>query len=102
MKNNILKVTESVRALGIILDKKLKYDLRITQTENKSKWAKTFRSVGTFKVLYCALIRSHMEFGVLMWNPELKKHSDALEKIQRRFFRYVYLRVFQPAEILQT
>ena len=61
----------------------------------KCENTKTFRDIRTFKILYCALIRSHMEFGVLVWNPVQKKHSDAMEKIQRRFLRYVYLRTFE-------
>ena len=46
-------------------------------------------------ILYYALVRSHMESGSLIWNPVLKKHSEALENIQRRFLKYVYSRIFQ-------
>ena len=45
-----------------------------------------------------------MEFLALVWNPVLNEHSDALEKIQCRLLRYVYLWVFQyyPADINYT
>jgi len=98
--NAILQTTDSVKDLGIILDKKLNYDYHITQTITKSKRAMGFvlrntkfpKDVTTLKILYCALV---MEFGALVWNPVLKKHSDALEKVQRWFLRWAYFKVFQ-------
>ena len=49
----------------------------------------------TIKILYYALVWSHMETGSLVWDPVLKKHSEAIEKIQCRFLKYIYLWVFQ-------
>ena len=34
--------------------------------------------------LYCALVRPHVEYGVEIWFPYLKRQSVAVEKVQRR------------------
>ena len=72
------EIRKSKRAMGFVL-----------------RNSKTFRGIRTFRILYCALTRSHMKFGVLVWNPVLRKHSNALEKIQHWFLRYLYLRICQ-------
>jgi len=61
----------------------------------------SFTGARTFLTLYCAFVRSQIEFGTLIWNPILQKYSEALEKIQRRFLKYTYYRIFQyyPSDI---
>ena len=43
-----------------------------------------FLGIKTFKILYTALVRPHVEHANQVWNPHLKKHIDLLEKIQRK------------------
>ncbi|KAI5631806.1 hypothetical protein NE865_15475 [Phthorimaea operculella] len=44
--------------------------------------------------LYNALVRSKLEFGAMVWNPHETKYSTMLEKIQNKFLRYLYLKMY--------
>jgi hypothetical protein len=41
------------------------------------------------RVAYISLIRSLLEYSSIVWDPHLKKHKDALERIQRRAARWI-------------
>lgn len=51
-----------------------------------------FRNVSTFKLLYFALVRSKLEYGCTVWNPQSDSQSLIIERIQKRFLRYMYFR----------
>ena len=36
----------------------------------------------TFKLLYTALVWSHLEYANQVWCPRLKKHIEAIENVQ--------------------
>ena len=61
------------------------------------------RNSRTFTDEYCTARLSGPSWS-LVWNPALKKHSDALKKIQCRFLGYIYLRIFQyyPTDVTDT
>ena len=40
-----------------------------------------------FLKLYKALVRPHLEYGNIVWNPFLKRQSIAIERVQRRATR---------------
>jgi len=52
-----------------------------------------FRNIQTMKTLYYAYVRSHLEFGMLVWDPITKTQTKAIEKIQRYFLKVLYLPV---------
>ena len=39
------------------------------------------------KILYVALVRPRLDYGVQIWNPFLQKNLDILERIQNRATR---------------
>ena len=39
------------------------------------------------KLLYCSLVRPHLEFASSVWSPQLKGNIDKLEKVQKRATR---------------
>ena len=47
---------------------------------------RTFKHLNNeiFIPLYKALVRPHLEYGNVIWNPILEKHIEAIEKVQRR------------------
>ena len=77
--------------LGITFDNKLSFDTHINATINKANQMigvikRTFDYLGKdiFLKLYKALVRSHLEYGNIIWHPYLKRQSIAIEKVQRR------------------
>ena len=103
MNEETLRVIDEVKDLGIILDERLYFDTHINEVIRRSKRAMgfvlrnaaAFRGTRTLLRLYNAFIRSQMEYGILIWNPVLKKYSDGLESIQRRFLKFTYMKIFQ-------
>lgn len=49
----------------------------------------SFTNIRTLRALYCALVRSRLEYGAIVWNPLLKCEIQALESVQRRFLKFI-------------
>lgn len=54
---------------------------------------KQFSNVNTLKTLYFSLIRSKIEYGATIWNPIYNVHSESIERIQRKFIKYLAFKV---------
>ena len=54
-----------------------------------SKRAFKYLDKDAMLTIYKALIRPHLEYGNIIWSPKLKKHSKALEKIQRKMTKLI-------------
>ena len=88
---NELENVEEVRDLGIIVDTKLKFKKHISTKVNKANqmWGtikRTFKHMNSyiFKKLFCAHVRSHLEYAVQFWSPYLRKDINLVESVQRR------------------
>lgn len=84
-----------IRDLGITLDSKLTFNLHIDNICKKAykslgmilRIGKPFRRPFTYKVLYSSYVRSLLEFGSVIWNPQYQVHKDRLERIQKIFLK---------------
>ncbi|XP_048487187.1 uncharacterized protein LOC125490855 [Plutella xylostella] len=87
----------SSRDLGVTYDSKLLFDQHIDHIVSKAskslgfimRASKPFKSMKTVKLLYCAYVRSHLEYASQIWNPQYDVYINRLEKIQRKFTRYI-------------
>ena len=87
---------EEEKDLGITFDSNLSFDKHITNITNKAnqmlgviKRTFTYMNKGIFTKLYKALVRSHLEYGNVIWNPYLKRQSILVERVQRRATKIV-------------
>lgn len=107
--NEQLREVECVRDLGIMLDKGITFKHHIAGMTQKAKRtlgfivrnSRNFKNIQTLRVLYFSLVRSGLEFGSLVWNPHSVTTSESIEKIQKRFLKFLYLKTFEyyPTEI---
>ena len=86
-----LNPCEEEKDLGITFEPNLSFDKHISNITKKAnqmlgiiKRTFTFMNKNIFLKLYKALVRSHLEYGNVIWNPYLKRQSIQIESIQRR------------------
>ena len=97
LKTNTFKAVNEIRDLGVIHDSKLIYDKHIEDIVNRAnrsvgfikRICTQFSSIKVIKVLYCAYVRSILEYCSQVWNPQYDIYINRLESIQRRFTKYL-------------
>ena len=102
-------ITSSEKDLGIYLTPNLKFDTQVdhavakaTQILGQLKRTFNYWTTKTFKTLFTAFIRPHLEYAVPVWSPFRKRDIKALEKVQRRATKLVpSLRNLKYSERLQ-
>lgn len=100
----ILERTLTYRDLGVIYDSRLTFNTQLDEVSKKCnrmmgfilRIGKDFRNVSSFLSLFHSLIRSQLEYAVLIWNPHCVSHKDRLERIQRKFLRHLHRKKLIP------
>ena len=87
---------DNEKDLGVIFDKSLKFDTHIQKAVAKGnqvigliRRSFDFIDKDVFLKLYTALVRPHLEYGNVIWHPNLKRQSISLEKVQKRATKMV-------------
>ena len=71
-RNHFMRCTaKAMRALGFI-----------------SRFARHFRNAEALKLLYVALVRPHLEYASVIWNPVHSKYINMIERVQHKFLRF--------------
>ena len=86
-----------MRDLGILFDQKLLFDQHIQLCCNRAlrrlgfigRNSKDFQSLACLKVLYVSLVRPLLESCCLVWSPYYQVYIDRLERVQRKFLRFI-------------
>lgn len=50
-------------------------------------------SVYSLRLLYCSLVRSHIEYASIVWFPLYNIHKTQLDSVQRKFIKYCAYRL---------
>lgn len=91
-----------IRDLGVVLDSKLDFHKHMTDICKKAsktmgfviRTSSEFDNTIVAKVLYSTYVRSRLEYGAIVWSPYETKYESMIEKIQRKFTRWLYKRCF--------
>ena len=95
-----LESVSEFKDLGILFDKSLSFKQHINMVSTSSlrlwgfvlRTCKDYTSIDCIKMLYYALVRSKLEYASIVWNPFYKGDILQIEKVQRRFLKYVYFK----------
>ena len=89
--HHTLETVREEKDLGVVIDSQLTFSKHISLKVNKANSImglirRTFRHLDeqTFRGLFKALVRPHLEYAGTVWNPATKKDITALENVQRR------------------
>ena len=52
-----------------------------------------FTNLNTIKALYTTLVRTKLEYASLIWYPCYNNHINSVERVQRRFLKYVAYKI---------
>ena len=104
LSTTLLERKTVFKDLGIFFDTKLNFTHHYTAIIEKSfkmlgfviRSSRNFRNIDTIILLYKTLVRSQLEYGTVIWSPYTRNHIDAIEKVQRKFTRFVYYKFHYP------
>ena len=96
LNNTILDRVNACDYLGITISENLNWTDHITANAKKANARLGFllRNLkgcpqALKRTAYVSLVRSLMEYSSTIWNPNLKKDKEALDKVQRRAARWI-------------
>lgn len=97
----LLKRVYEIKDLGVILDSQLSFRQHVSFVVDKAskslgfifRLTKTFTDISCLKALYCALVRSTLEYCSTVWSPYYNNGVERIESVQRRFLRYALRRL---------
>lgn len=97
-----LKRVVAVKDLGVNINSELSFRNHIVLVCKKAfrtlgfvlRQAAGFNNIKAISTLYNALIRSQLEFNSAIWAPHEAKYALMLERIQNKFTRFLYLRLY--------
>jgi hypothetical protein len=88
--------TRSEKDVGVTFDPELRFEddmnnriMKASSIMGVIRRTYSFLDSKSFKYLFIALVRPHVEYGAPIWQPKLKKNIAALESVQRRATRQI-------------
>lgn len=99
----VIKSVSSIRDLGVIFDEQMNFVEHITNISIKASKMLGFLlrnsnefSVNSIKTVYCALVRSQIEYASIIWSPLYMVHVKTLERTQHKFLRFCSFKLNNP------
>jgi hypothetical protein len=83
-----LEKSEGEKDIGVLVDDQLTFSRHIQQQANSImgliRRTYSYLDEQSFKYLFQALVRPHLEYAEAVWSPSKVEDIDVLENIQRR------------------
>ena len=96
MNGSKLEKVDEEKDLGVIVDSEIKFHKHAAAAVKKANMKlgmikMTFANLdeNILPLLYTSLVRSHLEYGNIIWGPHFKGDVIAVEKVQRRATKLV-------------
>jgi len=106
ISNSYIELLTNFKDLGITFDSKLNFSAHTEMIKNKAmrnlgfikRTCGSFRDPLSLKVLFCALVRSNLEYCPLIWTNNTSKQIDAIESVQNNFLRFISFnfKIYRP------
>ena len=96
-----LVVLSKIDCLGVLFDSKLTFCQHIDFIISKSlamlgsiqRYSTEFNDPSTILCLYNSLVRPHLEYCSVIWNPILISQCLSIEKVQKKFTRFAFYKL---------
>jgi len=100
INNETLTRVAQITDLGVTFDPTLSFIPHINKIIAKSssllgfiqRLSKDFKDKKTLQILYSSLVRSNLEYAIVVWAPHYNVHIERIEKIQRKFTRQIFFK----------
>jgi hypothetical protein len=102
----LLKNVTEIRDLGILFDSELSFVNHINESIGRAmqtlgfivRTTVGFRNTRAIGMLYTSMVRSTLEYCSVLWDPFYNIHTNNIEKVQRKFLRYINFVMGIPKE----
>lgn len=102
LADETLERVNVVRDLGVLFDEKIQFSKHIDAVISKSysmlgfmkRICSEFEDPEVLKTIYCAIVRSHLEYSSVLWTPNYAVHISRIESIQKKFVLYALRRIY--------
>ena len=99
--DTILSRVNSFRDLGVTFDSRLTFVNHINNICARAykslgfilRCGGSFHDVTCLRILYFCYVRSVLEYASVVWTPFSQIHINSLEKIQRRFLKFLVFKI---------
>lgn len=106
LENVNLEKPRVIRDLGVFFDAELSFVDHIDIIVNKAmrmlgflfRTLKDFTNIYALKNAYIAVVRSVLEYACSVWSPYYEVHKNRLERVQKKFLRFICYRLRIPVE----
>lgn len=101
LNDEILSSVKSIRDLGVTFDPKLTFSDHMVGLASSCykllgfviRISKQFSKPEAMTAMFNSIIRSKLEYASAVWAPYQQKYIELLEQIQKKFLRYLYMRM---------
>ena len=98
--NDMVTRCKQFKDLGVIFDSKLTFTAHIDHITANAyrnlgfimRNSRHFKDISTLSLLFNAFVRTKLEYGGIIWNPQYNVHTLNLEEVQRRHVKYLSLK----------
>lgn len=96
-KNTLIPEAESVKYLGVIVDRHLRWDLHVNKLAGKIRgllgkfrYLRDFLDIAHLRTVYYALVQSQLENGIIGWGGVHDRFLKRVDVVQRWILKTMY------------